>query len=242
MKLSAIIALEKGTKERVYQEISTLYHAIQKPELFNGFNKTYRPKEENGETYPPESKRIQMGAGDALDSLRKLRTEAFDLTATKDVGNCSARADVVIDGTVVLANLPATFLLYLEKQLDEIHKFVSELPTLDQAEDWHADPNSGMYRTEPTETYRTKKEQRAIVLYDATKEHPAQTQLITEDQVVGYWTTVKHSAAAPAPRKKELLDRVQKLRDAVKVARETANGVEVERQPVGEKIFDFLLK
>jgi hypothetical protein len=38
------------------------------------------------------------------------------------------------------------------------------------------------------------------VLYDATEHHPAQTQLISEDVIVGWWETVKHSGAIPRPR------------------------------------------
>ena len=45
----------------------------------------------------------------------------------------------------------------------------------------------------------------------ATEEHPAQTQLITDDQIVGYVTTVKRSGAIPRELKRNLLRRIEKL-------------------------------
>jgi len=82
--------------------------------------------------------------------------------------------------------------------------------------------------------------QKGIVLYDATEHHPAQTQLITEDVVVGHWTTTKFSGAIPRPRKKVLLERIRQLADAVKFAREQANSIEADDQKVGRKVLDFI--
>jgi hypothetical protein len=61
-----------------------------------------------------------------------------------------------------------------------------------------------------------------------------------EDVVVGHWRTVKFSGALPAKRIKELTDRVDKLQQAVKFAREEANNLEVTDQNVGDKIFEYL--
>lgn len=91
-------------------------------------------------------------------------------------------------------------------------------------------------------TTKTKKEQRPIVLYDATDKHPAQTQLITEDVSIGTWKTVKQSGAIPVPRKKVLLERVDKLLKAVLVAREQANSVEATDECVGAAIMGYLTR
>jgi hypothetical protein len=61
-----------------------------------------------------------------------------------------------------------------------------------------------------------------------------------EDVVVGHLRTVKFSGALPATRIKELLDRVDKLQQAVKFAREEANNTEVTDVKVGERVFDYL--
>ena len=51
---------------------------------------------------------------------------------------------------------------------------------------------------------------------------------------VGYWTTVKFSGALPARRVNELLDRIERLQQAVKFAREEANAAEVADQRAGD--------
>src|SRR5215813_10940643 len=56
-KLNQIVAIEKSVKSRVYGEITEMHKLSQKPDLFSGFSKQYRKKDEEGEDYPPEQKR-----------------------------------------------------------------------------------------------------------------------------------------------------------------------------------------
>ena len=122
-----------------------------------------------------------------------------------------------------------------------LQSFVAQIPVLGSEDDWFFDENSNLYKTQPTQTSKTKKVQKPIVLYDATKEHPAQTQLITEDIVVGHWSTVKQSGALPMPRKKQILEKIEKLSNAVKFAREEANSTEAKQLYIANKIFQFIL-
>jgi len=239
-KLNQILAIEKGIKTRVLAELAELQKATEKAALVNGFTKTYQPRDEEGEMYPPESQKVQFEHQSVFDQISAGLAELLDVTATKDWANCTAKADVVVDGRVLVANAPAPFLLFLEKQLAELTSFVHKMAELDAANDWNVDPTTGLFKTEPTATQRTKKVQRPIVLYDATEHHPAQTQLITEDVVVGQWVTVKLSGALPAPRKKVLLARIEKLAQAVKFAREQANGSDVVDQKIGAAMLDYL--
>lgn len=241
-KLNQIVAVEKSVKSRVYGDFTELHKASQKAELFSGFSKNYRKRDEEGEDYPPESKRVQLESADVLSQVAKLLSELFDVTATKDFANCGAFADVVVDGQTLIPRAPVPFLLFLEKQLTDLHTFVDKMPTLDPADEWQNDPNSGLFKTASLATQRTKKVQKPVVLYDATEKHPAQTQLITEDVVVGYWDTVKQSGALPIPRKRELLDRLEKLSQAVKFAREQANDFETSEQKIGAAVFGYLFR
>lgn len=241
-KLNQIVAVEKSVKSRVYGDFTELHKASQKAELFTGFSKNYRKKDEEGEDYPPEQKKVQLEAGEVLAQVSKLLAELLDVTATKDFANCLAFADVSVDGVVLVKDAPVPFLLFLEKQITDLHTFVDKIPTLDTADDWQSDPNSGLFKTPSIATHRTKKVQKPVVLYEATDKHPAQTQLITEDVVVGYWDTVKQSGALPVPRKRELLERLEKLSQAVKFAREQANNHEAEEKKVGETLFGYLFK
>jgi hypothetical protein len=99
-------------------------------------------------------------------------TGLFDITLTQDHGNCRARADVTVDGTVIVRDVPVTTLLFLEKQLHEVATFVSKLPVPDPAHKWKYDQRLDCLATPPTQTVRTKKMPRAFVKYEATKEQP----------------------------------------------------------------------
>mgnify|MGYP000709271185 FL=1 len=89
------------------------------------------------------------------------------------------------------------------------------------------DLNQALYATEPNGSMRTKKIVRPMVLYEATKEHPAQVKEVSEDVFAGVWTTIKYSSALPVAAVNEMLRRVEALQVAVKCAREKANEIEV---------------
>ena len=239
-KLNQIIAVSKGVKSKAQRDLTDAYHQIQKTALLGGISRTYRPKDDEGEQLPPESTRVQVSVDRVLDDVRTALVRLFDVVATQDWANGHARADVVVDGQVLLAQVPVTYLLFLEKQLVDLHTLVSKLPVLDPAEVWSYSESAGAWATEPTGTVRTKKVPRNHVLAEATKEHPAQVQVYNEDQVVGVWTTIKFSGAVPATRVRELVSRVDRLATAVKFAREQANSTEVVDQEVGEAVFDYL--
>ncbi len=239
-KLNQVIAIEKGIKSRSYATVSDLHKISLKPDLFNGFTKTYQKKDEEGEDYPQEKKKVIHTAVEQIDGLCTTLTEMFDITATKDYANCNALADIIVEGKCLASGVPATFLLFLEKQINDIRSFVEALPVLDESEDWTFDVNSGQYKTETTTTHKSKKVQKPIVLSEATKEHPAQTQLISDDVLVGYWNTVKYSGALPVPIKQGILTRIEKFSSAVKCAREEANNVEASNVNIGNNILQYI--
>ena len=241
-RLNQIIAVEKGVKSRSFQELTDAHHALQKPALLTGIARTYRPKDDEGEQLPPESTKVQIKAEEIIQQTAAILTRLFDVTATKDWTNGSARADVVVDGQPLLTQVPVTYLLFLEKQLVDLHTFIKKLPTLDAAETWNFDASADCWATEPVQTVKTKKIPRNHVKAEATDKHAAQVEVFYEDVVVGYWRTVKFSGALPAKRVSELLDRVEKLQQAVKFAREEANNAEAIDQKVGDKVFQFLFR
>jgi hypothetical protein len=131
-------------------------------------------------------------------------------------------------------------LLFLEKQLVDLHTFIKKLPVLDASETWTLDTSADCWATEPVQTVRTKKIPRNHVKAEATDKHPAQVEVYYEDVTVGYWRTVKFSGALPARRVNELLERVERLQEYVKFAREEANNLEVEDQKVGATVLGWL--
>ncbi|GAA1743092.1 hypothetical protein [Luedemannella helvata] len=239
-KLNQIIAVEKGVKSRSLQELTEAHHAVQKPALLSGIARTYQPKDEEGEQLPPESTKVQVRAEEVIRQVTATLTRLFDVTATKDATNRVAVADVVVDGRTLLSDVPVPYLLFLEKQLTDLHTFVKKLPVLDAAESWVFNDSADCWSTEPVRTIRTKRVPRNHVKAEATEKHPAQVEVYYEDMAIGYWTTVKFSGALPAKRISELLERVEKLQQAVKFAREEANGVEAVDRKAGEAVLSYI--
>lgn len=240
-KLNQIIAVEKGVKSKSLHELTEAHHAVQKPALLAGISRTYQPKDEEGEQLPPESTKVQVRTEEVLRQVSASLTKLFDVTASKDVTNCTATADVVVEDRVLLEDVPVTYLLFLEKQLTDLHTFIKKLPVLDAAESWTFNDSTDSWSTDAVRTMRTKKVPRNHVKAEATEKHPAQVEVYYEDVTVGYWTTVKFSGALPAKRVSELLERVENLQRAVKFAREEANNAELTDRQVGDKVFGYLL-
>lgn len=243
-KLHQVTAILKGAKAKAYSDVSALHKDAQKPDQYTGHSKTYRKVLEDGDDLPSDSKKVVLQAGQVLAKLAKIQTDLFDLTAQQEWANQHAVSDVVVGGVTLLRAVPVTYLMFLEKQLVDIYTFVDKMPTLDENKDWSVDPNTNLFRTERVSTQRTKKVQRAIVLYDAVIKDgtalPAQTQIITEDILAGFWDTVHLSGALTIPRKEQLLERISQLQRAVKVARENANSTDVTEHDVGVPVFSYL--
>jgi len=239
-QVNAILSARKSEAEKAVHDIVKL---LQKEQLFSGRERTYRPLDEvNGQRLPPESQKVQQRVDQLIEQARGNWTELWNLVLTQDAGNQQARADIVVDGKTVLASVPVTTLLFLDKQLGEAENFITKLPTPDPAEEWSHDPNSGLLKSQATESLRTQKEPAVYVKYEATKEHPAQTEFYMRDAPVGTWRQILYSGCIQADRKNLILARLKKLRDAVKLAREQANLIDVERQKAGEPLLAFLFE
>lgn len=240
-KLHQIIAIEEDQKNKTGSAVAALERETQKPESFNGLARSYRPKDESGEPLPPEHKRVQLDATKEIEKFIKAKSDLIDLTATKDYANMEARADVEVDGEVVLADVPVTQLLFLSKQLEQFRGYIEKLPVLDESEDWKEDPSTGQWRTEVTTRHRTEKVIDFKTVAEATKEHPAQIAQLAKDVTIGYWDQTKLSAALPVPEKDALITRIETLIAAVKLARGKANEVDAPRQKIASTLFQYVL-
>lgn len=239
-KQNQIVAVEKSVKAASYKKFTETHKRTMKPALLSGIARSYRPKDEDGDHYPAESTKVQVRIEDSLQEVAKALTKTFDIILTKDTGNCIATADVVVDAEVILENVPVTYLLFLEKQLNDLSTFIEKLPILDPSESWQYSDANACWATTPVDTTKTKNVLKNHEKSPATKEHPAQVTTFQDTVLIGYWTTTKFSGALPATRKSELEDRLQKLQQAVKKAREKANGTEIEHQKAGEAFFGYL--
>lgn len=240
-KLNQIIAVEAGIRARALEDITKVLRNL-KPEIFNGVTRVYAKKDDADEDLPGESKRVQITCTEVLSGLARQMTELLDVTQRKDWTNCIAKASVTVEGKEIVKDAPVGFLLWLEKQLQNIDTILDHLPILDEGEDWGEKDTSGLYRAAPIKTHRSKKVAKVLTLAQATDKHPAQAQVIQEDIVAGIWHTTKISGAMPKPEKTALKGRITKLIRAVKEAREMANmQEEISCPKMANPLFNYLL-
>jgi len=240
MKLHQTLALHKQAFSDGEGALTKAIRATEKTALLAGVSKTYEPNDENGQQLPGEGTKLQLRVPVIMRDAIPAMVRQFDLTATVDSGNQVSTAPIIVDGEVIVDNLSVETLLFLEKKLNMLAEFVAKLPVLDEADDWDAADDGLSFKTAPQSKIRTDKVPEVILKAAATDKHPAQTELLYLDKVVGTWNTVKFSGALKASRKRELIEKVDKLRAAVKVARGEANSTEVTDRKIGQAIFDFL--
>lgn len=240
--LAQILAIEEGARQRAKAVETAAYHLLQKADPLSGLSRTYQPVDEEGIVYPPELKRLQVTAAEEIDKVTRALTRAWDLAATKDVANTEASADVKIGETTLLASVPVTTLLWLEKALGDLRTLVSKLPVLDPAVEWTFDQSNGFYRSEPTRTVKSVKVPERFVKYDATPEHPAQVDIIHRDVPEGTWTTVRFSGALEPTTVARYLERVDALIGAVKTARAEANTHTVSDEHIGSALLGYVFR
>lgn len=235
-----IVAIDSGVRATVHRELTNLDKQLDKTPLLNGIIRKYTPAEDGGDPLPDESTLVQVKAEEALAEAQSMLTRLLDVAATKEWGNTQARSDVIVDGEVLIENAPAMYLVFLDKQLQELHQFVSGLPTLDPTETWTLDPKDGLYKTGNVQTARMAKLPKPFVKYHATPEHAAQVDTYFEDKVVGTWTTVRLSGALEPERVAQLIGKVRKFQTAVKYAQQRANMIEVEEKTFGKVVLDYI--
>jgi len=240
-RLISIVMLQRTIKARTGAIVSAAYKNVQKPALFTGLAREYTPKAEDGTPLPSERQQVQLVATSLFDAVAADMTSYWDITATRDVGNQVARADVKVRGQVLLEGVPTSTLLFLEKQLIDVRTFVTTCPTLDTAKEWVTDEVTGISRTRPVESTRSEKVEETNIVVPATEKFPAQTRDRVRDQIVGTWATTHLSGAFTTAQQHTLVGRINELIDAVKLAREEANTITVDDVFVGNALFGFLL-
>ena len=240
MKLNQAIAIANGEKSKAQSVMSALYHKLQKTDLFEGFTKRYKPLDEDSkETMPEENKIVQMNVREAIREGSAAIEKLLNIVGTIDIGNTEATADVVVGGKTILSKVPATNLIFLEKQLVDLKTFVEKFPTLDSSETWES-LDEVTFKSQGRITNRTLKQPFSFTKAKATDKHPEQAEILYRDEVVGKFETVRFSGACTKAQKNEYLERIENLSKAVKIAREEANFVEVKKVDFGTSVTKYI--
>ncbi len=244
-KLHELLAVEQDRKNKANQTLGeTKNNFTKKDTYFEGMTKKYVSLEESeNEQIPDENKEIVMTVKDKIQEMLEAVITAIDATLSKEETNAAnlAKADLIIDEQN-FGNFSATSLLALETHLGKLKDVYEAIPTLDPTKKWSFDAQRLVFRTDEEVKFRSVKRPKVIVKYEATKEHPAQTELLYLDYQVGKYETTYFSGKITLSQKALLLKRIDNLLEAVKVARTKANNVEVKNIKIGKKLFDFIHK
>lgn len=239
-KLFEILAIEKDLLNQTAEAAKQTVQRFGNTESFLGVTNVVVKLQEDLPDEPSQSKTLPGNVEGALSEYLQRAGRYLDVTIEKENSNTAAFADVILDGETFLERWSATALLNLEARLEELHKVYSAIPTLLDGEDWTFDTSRDCFVSGKREQIRNTKTQKVIVLYEATKEHPAQTQLVSLDLPAYKVERVIYSGALTLADKKARLDRIEALTRAVKQARQRANTVETQPKEVAVKIFKYI--
>lgn len=243
-KLHEVLAVEgdlEGTYKKILQEAVATFS--KKDEHFNGYFRQVRMFAEESADQPEEHKEMVTTVHDKLDYVWEHITRYLNAFAQKERTNQDAKSDIEVNGSILAKAVPATMLLGLETKLKQIRAIYENIPTLALGIEWVEDPQRGehVYKAKHLdEKHKTAKRPKSKVLYDATKEHPAQIEKWTEDEPVGMIETERWSGMLSPAEKSKFIGKVDELLRAVKQARQRANCEEVKLFDIGKAIFNYI--
>lgn len=240
-KMHELLAVEGDLKSAALSALSDLKGLFTKGTgLLVGQVRKYRPFVEGGERQADEVTALATSVPDECERFALMFGRWINASIQKEVTNISTLADVIVDGEALLTGLPAPALLNLESKLASIRSVYENIPTLDPTEKWSWDAGRGCYLSPERTTYRTQKVMKSFIAAEATKEHPAQVQVFSEDQQVGEWTTIISTGAVTVTDKRGMIERIDKLLAAVKQARQRANSIEASNIMVAATLFEYI--
>lgn len=245
-KLHEILAVE-GTKEKAANKlIKESLHTMGKESLFKGqVRKLEMFSDADQLSENVDHQELTTTVDENLDYLTKPISDWLDVVLTKETGNQSAKTDLVIDGKTLLTNVPATFLLGLEKKIIGIRSIYEAIPTLEPGVKWVEDIQNreGVFvSAHDSIQMKTRKEPEYKVVYEATEHHPAQVAQVERTVDIGRYITTLQSGKMTPLEKANRLSRIDKLLAAVKSARMKANNIEVGKVDACSVLLDYINK
>lgn len=245
MKLHELLAVETNRQTQTNKVRADLAKTFEsKRHLFEKVEIRFTPNTEGAQVVTEQQSDLQTTVTKELEWLQPHIAQALDLEYQIAETNMSARADVILEnGTILLTGVPATSLLELQKRMGELLDLAKAIPTLDPAKGFQPDTaaGAGIYQARLVRKDRTKKVPKVFVRYEATKEHPAQTEMVHEDVVTGTIEQQEWSGLMTPANKALILDRIEELTRAIRAARSRANEAEVDRtKKIGNQLLSYI--
>ena len=244
LTLAQVVGNLKQARE-ASNHAGTALRAGLKDQNVTGLSRTFTPDDEEKrllQKNADEYKVVPLKVMDQLAEDAAVAGKALDWALTQDVANCSANADVVVNGEPLLTQVPISHLLHLEKVLSEYKAVIlARLPVLDPAKSWTWDPGQRVWKSRPEKTGAFIKRNEPVLLHPGTDKHAPQAVLDARESHIGEWETVIHSGAVSEEQKRRLLARADVLIAALKEAIAVADHTPASKLAEGEKLFGFLL-
>lgn len=248
MRLNELLAIEKNQQTQFATLVADTQNKFGKDHFFKGWVKSLKmikdnPENEAIEKSGSETKDVVTTVNETLEYLFNHWAVYEDTQIRKNATNQTAMTQLSI-GDTVIDNVPVDELMGLETRLAKIREIFHQIPTLDASREWQKSTvREGVWiASRPDVTTKTERVITPVVLYEATKEFPAQIEKITRDEVVGAFTTVSFSGAITSLKKSIMLKRIDDLIGEIKKARMRANSVNVVEKKIGQILSDYLLE
>lgn len=244
-KLHEVLAVENGLESTSKKLVNSSKKQFSKENLFLGTIKTLEMFDASQvHLNTTEHLKLETTVDENLSYALKSVSKYWDSVLQKDSANQIAKADIVVEGKTISKDVPATTLLGLENKLAGLRDLFEAIPTLAPGISWIRNENDipGVYTTQrDVETFKTANDIDFRVLYEATKEHPAQVKEMKVVKNIGKYIIKRTSGMYTAHRKAKVLENLDILISAVKKARQRANNAVVENKQIGEDLMSFIL-
>lgn len=247
MRLHELLAIEKSSLSQSNVLMQETLQKFGKDHFFKGWIKRLKmikdsPDNAALEQSAAEDREVPTTVYDTLKYVFDVWAKSEDVQMRKNLANQKASGELQLGSTTW--NLPVDELMGLENRLLKIRELFHAIPTLDATKTWipSAVKADVWQSAHPDVTTKTEKVTTAVVLYEATKEHPAQVKEVSRDDVVGAFTTTQFSGAISSIKKAEALSRIDQLIEEVKKARMRANCTEVPKESIGGALAEYILQ
>lgn len=252
-KLFEILAVEGDAQGRAVKLVTETTQVFKNKEnLFKGRKRTLNlfgkdPTKEDELTAVEQKDstvtKVESTVPDSLNYLGCILGNYWDVMYQKEATNQLAKADIEVDGLILMSKVPVTFLLCMENRLKDLRPVLEAIPTLAPGIMWRVDKDyqlSYVYRTPDMYDVKTKEDTEYRIVAQPTDKHPAQVVPVKAQFNVGRYTTIDWSGLISPAEKARLLEHFDKVLMAVKQARQRANNVDAISYKVGDKLVGAL--
>lgn len=246
-KLHEGLAIHKdrvGVVRKVFEEAGKVFKTAAH---FRGFVKDTSYIDEKDKRFDKhEEKKIDETVPGKLKYINESFSKLLDLDYQMEVANTEAKADLILDGSVIASGVPVNFLLTIENKFREYRDVLDAIPTHQAGVEWIIDTdmssNGDIYRAKQVPVdYITKKVAVHKVIVPATEHHPAQVAESHDDVRVAEVRTVHYGGTISPAEKSDILGRCDQVIMAAKKARQRANAVALPKKRVAADILTFVV-